>query len=206
MNRGELRAALKSRLGIPSTGDALLTDTELNNIIGYALRDVSSERDWPWLRSSSSVTFSTTTGLAAAPATMMKPLHLVIGGRRAKHVPLTEFLDAQAIGYLCVWTLNGTNLALNPVPSSVPTATLYFLLGEPTLAGDSSSPLLPDSHHQVLIARASYLANTRRSRKDDAQRDLAEYEDGVRRMWDASNVKSGPRTVRAAGTTLWARW
>lgn len=204
MNRGELRAALISRLGIPSTGDALLTNTSLDDIIGYALRDLASEHDWPWLVTDDTLTF--TNGVAAAPAALVKPLDLIINGKRARYASRAEFRDAQANGNVCAWTVIGSSVMMTPVPTTAPTASLDYIQAEPALANDQAEPLLPDAHHQVLIARASYLANTRRNRKEDAMRDADEYGDGVRRMWDAIYVKSAPRTVRAAGTTVWARW
>ena len=204
MNRGQLRSALTSRLGIPSAGDSLLDSTTLNDIIGYALRDLSSESDWPWLLTSSSVTF--TGADATAPTTMVKARELTINGRRARFMPLAEFLDAQSASVSCVWTVLGTTIRLTPTPSTAPTAVLYFVRGEPTLSGDSSEPLCPDAHHQVVLARASYHANTRRNRFEDAARDDNEYQLSVRKMRDAQWVKSGPRQVKASGSFNWATW
>lgn len=204
MNRGQLRSALISRLGIPPVGDGLLDQSELNNIIGYALRDLSSEHDWPWLLTSASLTF--TSGVATSPSTLVKVRDLVVNGRRAKYVPLTAFLDASAAGVECVWTDTGTSIRLTPAPSTAPTATLWYVQGEPALGVDTASPLVPDAHHQMVVARASYLANTRRNRMEEAQRDDNEYQMGLRKMRDASWSKTGPRTVRPAGVALWASW
>ena len=206
MNRGQLRSALTSRLGIPSAGDSLLDSTTLNDIIGFALRDLSSEADWPWLLTTASLSF--TGADATAPTTLVKARELAIGTQpqRARFVPLGEFMDAQASRVECVWTIIGTTVRLTPTPSTAPTATLYFVRGEPTLANDSAEPLCPDAHHQIVLARASYHANTRRNRFEDAARDDNEYQLGVRKMKDAQWVKSGPRRVKAAGSSNWATW
>ena len=208
MNRSQLRAAVKSRLGIPVTGDALLDDATLNDIIQNALTDLSNEYQWPWLLTSGTLTF--TNGVAPFP-TSPAPIHLrelVINGRRArKATGLGEFLDIAADGSRCVWFDIGQTINLGPVPATAPTSnTLYYLRNEPTLTADSSSPLAPDEYHTVIVARAAYLANVRRNRAEDSQRDLAEYMDGVKKMRDAYPMRTGPRSVRPAGATYWAVW
>lgn len=206
MNRGDLRTSLTSRLGIPATGDGLLTTTALNECIDLALRDISDAGSWPWLLSSASVTF--TAGVAAFPTGVQQPRELTVGGVRAKKASsLPEFLDRLADGALCVWFPVGTNVKLAPVPATAPTtAALYFQLSEPALAADGDSPLLPALHHNVLLARAAYHANMRRQKFDGADRAADEYETGLRRMLDAQRATTGPRRIRPAGSTMWAAW
>lgn len=205
MNRGQLRAALTSRLGIPATGDGLLDPNTLNDLIGVALRDISVESDWPWLLTSATVTFTNDT--APAPADMVKARDLLINSRRAKYAPLSEFLDAQGQRVTYVWTTIGTSIVLSPTPASTPTdPALYYIQSEPELSADTASPLLPDTYHQVLLARAAYHANTRRNRFEEAMRDDNEYQLSIRKMKDSAWARSGPRTIRAAGTANWATW
>ena len=205
MNRGQLVTALSSRLGIPTAGDGLLTTASMQDMVQSAARDLASEADWPWLLTSGSLTFSTTTGLATAPTGMVKARELTIGGIRACYVALGEFLDAVHVDAY-VWTIRGTSVALSVIPATAPTAVLWYISGETSFTADADSPLAPDVHHNVLLARASYHANTRRSRFEDAIRDDNEYQLGVRKMRDAQWVKTGPRSVRAAGSTRWATW
>ena len=204
MNRGQLRAALTSRLGIPATGDGLLDPNTLNDLLGVALRDIGVESDWPWLVASAALTFTGDT--APAPSDMVKAREMVVSGRRARFVPLTDFLDAQGDSVSSVWTIVGANVQITPTPATAPTATLYYVRAEPTLTSDTSSPLLPDTYHQILLARAAYHANTKRNRFEEAMRDDNEYQLSVRKMKDAAWPRSGPRTIRAAGTTNWASW
>lgn len=204
MNRGQLRTAIETRLAIVSSGDGLLSTTALNDIIGFALRDISAEHDWPWLLTSDPLTF--TDNSAPVPTGYVKARELVMNSKRAKYVPLAEFLDLEAMGTECVWTDAGATIRITPTPSSTPTATLWYIRQEPALESDSSEPLLPDAHHQALVARAAYHANTRRGRMEEALRDDNEYQLSVRKMKDASWGRSGPRAVRAAGNTYWARW
>jgi hypothetical protein len=65
VNRRELREATVLKLGIPPTGDGLLTEAVLNECLNSALRDLSDADHWPWLLTSGSVTF--TDGVAAMP-------------------------------------------------------------------------------------------------------------------------------------------
>ena len=204
MNRGALRAKLVLRLRLPPAGDPLLDEPTLNQCIEQALRDVSSVSDWPWLITSSSVTF--TAGVGPAPATMVKVRELVVNSTRAKYVELNEFLDTVALGDQWVWTVIGTNLRLTPVPTVSPTNTLYFIRAEPDLTLDTQSPLIPEAHQQAVLSRASYHAEIRRGRAEAAAVHNAEYEDDLRRMRDATKTRVGPRQVRQAGSRWTATW
>src|SRR4051812_6685939 len=119
------------RLRIPPAGDPLLDEPILNECIDQALRDISAVSDWPWLLTSASLTFNTTTGIAPAPAAMVKMRELTIAGTRAKNVDLAEFLDIVATGDQWVWTIIGTNVQLTPIPSTVPVAVLWYIKAEP---------------------------------------------------------------------------
>lgn len=205
MNRGQLRAALTSRLGIPPAGDGLLDPNTLNDLIGVALRDISVESDWPWLLTSAPLTFNGDT--ATAPTDMVKARELKLNNRRARYAPLSEFLDAQAQRVTYVWTTIGVDIVLSPTPGTTPTDPfLYYIQSEPEMSSDTASPLLPDTYHQVLLARSAYHANTRRNRFEEAMRDDNEYQLLVRKMKDSAWARSGPRTIRAAGTANWATW
>ena len=204
MNRGQLRSALTSRLGLPITGDALLDTSELINALDAALRDMCNEYDWPWLVAEASLTF--TTGVAPKPSGCVKVKELVVNDRRAKFAPLAAYLDIAARGAQCVWTETGTNVKITPVPTTAPDATLYYVQAEPALASDTTEPLLPATYHQTLLARAAYHANVRRNRMEDAARDDNEFQLSVRKMKDAGWARTGPRYVRSAGTSLWANW
>lgn len=206
MNRSELRAALTSRLGIPSTGDGLLTETALNECLDLALRDVSDAGSWPWLLSTSTVTF--TDGVAPFPTGVQEVRELTIAGVRARKASsLPEFLDRLADGALCVWFPVGTDVQIAPVPTTDPsTAVLYFQLTEPALEADAQSPLMPAKHHNVALARAAYHAYIRRQKYDAADRANGDYEAGLQRMRDAQRATTGQRRIRPAGSTTWATW
>ena len=208
MNRGEFKTALTARLGIPPTGDGLITSAALVECLDLALTDLSYAKQWPWLLTSASLTF--TAGVAPFPTSpaVADVRELSIDGRRAKKAgSLPEFLDALGEGNRCVWFVEGTNVKLAPVPTIAPTtATLYYSRAEPALAADAQSPLVPPVHHNVVLARAAYHANVRRTRWETAAQDNGEYEAGLKRMGDAARSIGGQRSVRHVGVSRWAVW
>lgn len=211
MNKRELRAAVRLRNGIPDPGDALAGHTDIDDCIMSALRDITAEKRWPWLLTTASLTFSTTTGLVTAgmPTSYAMIHKLVIDGRKADYVPLDEFVGTDR---RYVWTDLGNNIQLNPVPATAPTATLYYWQDETDLTAatstDATTPMLPATFHQTLVARASYHLNVRRGRNTEVARDLDEYRQGLKNLMAASTRTVGPRTIRSAyrDTNLSARW
>lgn len=204
MNRGQLRAEVTQRLRIPANGDPLLDDTTLNDLIRIALIDISGVSDWPWLLTSASLTF--TTGTAPMPATAVKLRELIVNSKRAEYVGDAEFFDCQALLSRFVWTDLGATIMLTPVPTVAPTATLWFVRGEPAIVLDTVSPLIPEAHQQVVIARACYHAEVRRGRAEAATFHEQEYERGLVRMRDATRSRTGPRQIRQGGQRWWATW
>lgn len=213
MNRGQLRTELASRLGIPPAGDGLLTENVLSSCIQLGLTDLSVEAHWPWLLHSLSLTF--VDGVAAKPdgSTTLLPAvlscrELTIDGERAKRAgSLQEYLDAITLRNQCLWFEQGGSIVLAPVPATAPTtATLFYNRVEPALVAEAQVPLLPEQHHNTLIARAAYHADTRRAQYERAAQHMGEYNDGVKRMKASYPSRTGPRTVRLAGTVQWARW
>lgn len=197
MNKRELRTAIRLRNGIPDNGDPMAGHTDIDASIAAALLDLSAEKRWPWLLTSAALTFSTTTGLAPLPATYTQPRTLVIGGLPARNVTLEEYLT-QTTPF--VWADVGASIGLYPIPTSVPTATLWYYQIEPALETDTATPLLPAAFHQTLIARASYHLNMRRNGGDAKriQMDLAEYQAGVKNVMQTAQRATGSRQIRSA--------
>lgn len=204
MVRADIRARLINRLRIPVAGDPLLDEPTLNDMITQALNDVCSVRDWPWLVTSASVTF--TAGIGPLPATCVKTRDLVVNGWRAREAELSEYLDQATFATMYLWTIIGSNIQLNPPPLVSPPNTLYFVRGEPVLALDQSAPLIPDAHVSAVIARAAYHSEIRRARADAAGFHNGEYEAALKKMMDATKRSNRPRQIREAGYQRWASW
>ena len=153
MNRAALRARLALRLRLPPAGDPLLDEPTLNDCLAAALLDVSAVKDWPWLLTSASITF--TAGVGPLPSTCVKLRDLMINGWRARPSELAEYLDQATYQTMFMWTLIGSNIQLTPAPATSPTNTLYFIQGEPALTADTQSPLIPEAHQPAVLARAA---------------------------------------------------
>lgn len=210
MIRSALRTALALRLKMPESGDPLLPDATLNDIIRQSLNDFSREFDWPWLLTSASLTFSTTTGLAPLPAGFVRPRELMIGGtattrKRARYSRLAEYLDFKAIGGYRVWTVLGTNVELSIIPTTVPSALLYYVQQEPALASDAAAPLLPEAYQDAMLARAAYHAEIRRGRPEASMVHDNEFQLEMKKMRKHEFAASGPRRVTVASSN-WASW
>lgn len=204
MNRGQLRARLSLRLRLPPSGDPLLDEPALNDMIAAALTDVSAVKDWPWLVTTTALTF--TAGVAALPSTCVKTRDLLVNGWRARPAELAEFLDQASYSTMFMWAIIGPNIQLSPVPTTSPTNILYYVQSEPALLLDTSSPLIPEAHQAAVLSRASYYAELRRAKADAANFHLAEYETSIKRMMDATKRANRPRQIREAGYQRWASW
>lgn len=202
MNLRELRAAVRNRNGIPDPGDGLAGLEDINSAVAQALSDIGSEDRWPWLLTSSSLTF--TNGAASLPSDCTTIHKLVVNGDVATRVSLDAFLDDMSG---CVWTDVGAQIKLTPVPTTAPTATLYYYRAEPAFTSDTSTPLLPVQWHQLLVARASYHLNVRRQMNDHVARDVREWDEGVKNMRRAAWASLGPRRIRSGFRPVQpARW
>jgi hypothetical protein len=193
-----------ARLRIPPAGDPQLDEYALNDCLGVALIDICSVTDWPWLLTSTPVTF--TAGSTPMPATAVKVRDLIINDRRAQAVSNAAYFDAVTQTSRFVWTVLGTNIQITPVPTVSPPATLWFVRQEPALTGEIATPLIPEAHQSTLLARACYQAEVRRGRPDAAAFHDAEYDKGLMRMRDAMQTRTGPRQIRERGQSWWARW
>lgn len=204
MIRADIRARLVKRLRIPPAGDPLLDEPTLNDCIAQALTDVSNVRDWPWLLTTASVTF--TAGVGPLPTSCVKTRDLVINGWRARPSDLAEFLDQATYATMYMWSIIGPNIQLNPAPVTSPTNTLYYIRSEPALTTETQAPLIPDAHLPAVLSRASYHAEIIRARSDAAGFHNGEYEIDIKRMMDATKRSNRPRQIREAGYQRWASW
>jgi hypothetical protein len=204
VNKRQFRDALQTRNGIVTPGDGLAAFDAIDAAVASALLDISAEQRWPWLLTSTSLTFSTSTGAASMPANCGTINQLVVGGYPATYADPETYLS-QTVPY--VWTTIGTELRLFPIPTSVPTATLYYWRDEPALAADLDTPLLPAAWHQIAIARASYHLNIRRNDTARAAADLNEYREGLKNLMQSTWRGTGPRKLKSAfRATMTGRW
>ena len=168
MNLQQMTERVKTLLGIPPAGDAHLTDVRIKQFINDALARFSTERDWPHLLTSITVSFDTD-GTADAPAGMIRARQVVIGGFKVRFAPLSEFLNPVNRTNRYVWTQTGATLRIDPSPSASTDATLWYYRAEPTLDTDDDEPLLPATEHPMIVAFAAHLGALSRSEPQRAQ-------------------------------------
>lgn len=195
MDKREIRSRIRLRNAIPDSGDGLAGHTDIDACIGAALADISAEARWPWLLTTSSLTFVGNS--ASIPADCVSIANLAIGasGLPAERAELSLFIQQNKPW---VWTEIGSNINLYPTPATAPTATLYYYKSEPELTTDTQVPLLPVTFHTLVVARGSYHLNVRRGDNNRVGQDLQEYQAGLRNLMQDSWRTSRPRTVQSS--------
>lgn len=203
MNKRELRQAVRQRNAIPDNGAGLVEHDVIDDCIAAALLDISAEARWPWLRTSSSLTF--TGNSAPIPVDCTQVEALTIGGLPVRYVGLDEFLQ-QLTSY--VFTDDGATVKLYPTPASAPTTPLLrYFRDEPELTTDDSIPLLPVAWQRALVVRASYHLNVRRMDGDRINVDDNEWQGWRDRMRQSALRSTGARPIRSSfRNSQWARW
>lgn len=193
LTRSTARSAVKTRMGLNSAvTDGLLTDSVINQQLQFALDDIASEFDWPWLQTTATINFSS--GTAATPSRYKKILDLSLNGERLNRLTLDEVLanDYTYPG----WYQEGPTLKTYPSGMTQAGVTCHYYQLETELDDDADTPLLPQEHHQTWVLRACcYCASIRRDQALKAELD-SEYQAGLRRMRDDVERYAGARQVR----------
>lgn len=210
MNRLELRDAIKDRLTIRSDGsgnslDGLISNSFINTSINDALNRISLEKDWWWLATTASLTFSTVTGKSSLPADFMRANELVINGQTAELIPLETFLDPEADYSSYGYTIYGKEILLTPIPSTSQTGTLYYFKSEPALTSDSATPIIPPVYHYAIVCYGAFLAAARRQDEQRASLYLQEYGNWLKAMND-DNKSSIKRRIKYTRARDYASW
>jgi hypothetical protein len=173
--------------------DGMLTDTVVNEQLQFAINDIASERDWPWLQTSASLSFSS--GTAAFPTGMVKLIDISYLGKRLNRLSISEALE-QTTPYAGYY-IYSDQLVTYPSGQTLTPCIATYIVQETDLDGDSDVPRLPLQHHQVWVNRAAwYCASIRRDAQMKSELEQ-EYRDGVRRMLDDVNRYAGQRQIRS---------
>lgn len=191
MNREDLRHAVYDRCGV-DTDDGLLTADVVNRFVNSALHLIAADEDWPWLRTSTTIT---TDGSAdyAMPDGWLK----IRGVRIDGDLPMTYYdkleLDqrwplASTVGRPSEWCDEGDRLLLRPIPSGAFDVVVDYLRQEPELGSDSDTPLMPYTFHDAIVERAAVLAFRRTGEDGRAQAAMVEYAE-----WRKVAMKNGSR-------------
>ena len=203
MNRGEIRTAVKRRLAIPSSGDGMLPDTVLNDLINNALTTISSARDWPWLLTTATLNFAPDTALL--PTDFIRARQLMYNNYPVQWVQLEDYLDPLRFNTTFCWTIIGNTAHLGPAPSSNADGTLYYYRSEPQLVTDFSTPLMEPVLHNLIVAYASYLAALVRQDEARASAYMAEYQMLLNNVRDDLKQNTS-RRIRTGNSWNYSYW
>lgn len=205
MNLGEIRAAVKQRLSIPSIGDGLLPDATLNGLINQAMIVISGTRDWPWLLGTHTLTFDPTTSQASLPNDFIRARELIYNTYPVLWLQLEDFLNPDRTFATFAWTIIGNKAQVTPTPATSISATLYYYRNEPELISDFQTPLMPPQLHSAIVAYASYLGALVRQDESRASAYIAEYKSLLNDMRDDLK-QSSRRRIQYANWNRYASW
>lgn len=158
--------------------DSLITDATLTQIVNAALQRISTERDWPWLETST--TFATANGVATypAPAGWQRSISVLsAAGFPLRRTPIDELDWQGGAGTPRNWGLFGDQVVLRPIPTGVETLTHRYLGTEPALTADGQSPTMPVGYHYAIVEYAAYLVFRRTGNVTEAGAALAAYQE-----------------------------
>lgn len=197
MNLSGLRAAVRTRIGVPDT-DALFTDAVVNALVNAALQRISTEGDWPWLEDAEVLTTANGDGDYAVPADWIRTVNVLdASGLPLRRSPIEDLDFIGGSGQPRLWGIFGDQIILRPIPTTVQSFTHRYIKTEPELTVDADTPLMPVPYHYAIVALAAYFAFRRSSDLQEAGAAKAEYDD-----WRASMHAQLDRFAETHGGAL----
>lgn len=196
----DLRTRVKTRLAIPTSGDGIGTNANVDDWVNTALRAITNERDW-WWNLTELATFVINNGVADLPADCVHVYGLMISGYPIQQVSKADYL-AQNVAELpgpFGYAIIGTKLKLVPAPSAIFSggqAVLLYYRAETTLVANGDVPNLPDAHCDALVDYAAYVGALARQDDKRATSNMASYQAWLRRMAEDTEPKHGRKRVR----------
>ena len=182
MQLSEMRTAVRTRLGNPST-DGFFSDANLTDLINEALQVISTEDDWPWLQTSENIALVSGDGSYPPAANWIRTKQLHITNfEPLVLISLAEVNEITAQGQPEYYHIYDEEILVRPIPTVAATLIHQYIRTETALAADGDTPLMPLQFHYAIVAYACYLAHLRQGREQLAQLELRAYQDWYRRM------------------------
>lgn len=142
-----------------SSDDAGLTATVRRSFINAALKQISNERDWPWLFTTASIvtvagtsTYALPTGYVRTDSIFEPSTGLVLVERQITEIDQYVTRDRPIL-----FTTYGTNTVIGPPPDGVYTLTHRYVRTEPLLTDDNTAPLIPNAFDEGVVEWATML-------------------------------------------------
>lgn len=209
MNRSALRSRIRTLTNINST--ALLSDSQINDVLNEVHLEVCGAFQWPFL------TDSTTISIVAGDSTYSLPADadsvLLVSRPSNTHSSRTlqaisvfdgDLLPANSPGQPAFYTFSDGTLTLFPEPAAAENLTVRYLSTAEALDGDTDVPPFAEEFHPVYAyATAARLLSERgaSAAKVKSMNDLAsQYVERMRRSYltssDHAPVSLGRRRWR----------
>ena len=197
----DIRTEILETAGLASD-DARFPDATVNRIVNRALRQVSSEHDWPWNQVSGTLSTVADTQSTAFPSSLSKVLRLEIEGRNLLQITAAEGgTYSQDTGRPQAYFIEGDEIHWAPVPDGVYTVNITYTVYETALALDADTPNLPDRFMDWLVQTA--LVQVAQRIRDTELFSMADRE---RRMWSrraADEVRRSSQSTRIKTRSDW---
>lgn len=207
-----LQTGVYERLGVPST-DGQFTSTVITDFLNDALKQIATERDWPWLVSSESRS-------TVASQSYVNPGESTTAWTGTENVIITvgtdtwplmarrydELLDEYQTttpGQPEAWAVKFERIELRPIPDAVYTLTHIYTKADKVLVSGSDEPFLPSAYSPALCDLATVLCLNRSKEDPRAISALARYERWLRSISDNRRRLRRPGRIRVrAGSWL----
>lgn len=201
MTLTELIAAVRVRSGLAST-DPQATDAIITALLLEATNAISSERDWPWLETSATLTTASGTQAYSPPSGWVKTKSLQISGydpldgSESKSTLDHRYPVSTSTGQPVAFVVSGDQIRLYPTPGAVYSIAHVYVRQETQLANGSDEPLMPAWAQASIADWATSLLFTRIREPGLASEWMGRAQDWLRRLADNDRRTTAPRRVR----------
>lgn len=196
-----LIAAVRRRTGL-SSSDAFAADTDITELLNEASASVATERDWPWLETSTTLTTANGTASYSVPADWTRTRTLQISGSdpmddsRSRQELDGLFPTSTDTGQPQFFVITGDAIRLYPTPDGVYTVTHVYYRTETTLDDGADVPLMPAWAQGALVHAAAAMLFRRTNQMERANEEEQQYERWLKRLHDNARRVTGPVRVR----------
>ena len=191
-----LRAAVRSALGADAT-DPFFKNAVVDDKINEAVQFIATDRDWPWLEATTTITTVSGTAGYSLPTDWARTQTVAVNGRQARPMSIEDYRQAESTDGLTPYRycIYASQILLHPTPGEVFTVRHDYIKTEPSLSGDNDEPLIPDRFSYAVVARAcGQLSN--RGNDGRIPTFARDYDMWRLRMLDELNKHRGPSRVR----------
>ena len=184
------------RLGL-SSSDTRLTSTVRYRAINDALKQVCLDHDWPWLRTSGTITTVANTATAALPTGHIRTESLVdtTTGEALRRTPSLEIDELITPGRPSLYYVADV-ITFGPTPDGAYTLRHRYFRVEPELVNTTDVPLIPEMFARGPIEFAAALLLRQIRERERAAEAEADYRAWLKRARDNANKSREPRRIR----------